>query len=79
MKKSLLLKLLMLILAVCSVLCITTGCHTHVFDQKIANETYFVSSASCSAKASYYYSCACGEKGTTTFEYGEVLGHSFTE
>lgn len=52
------------------------GAHTHVFDQKNTNAKYLASAASCTAKATYYYSCTCGEKGTATFESGETLPHT---
>ena len=41
------------------------------------SELYIKSSATCAKKAEYYYSCACGEKGTETFEYGDKLPHTF--
>ncbi len=30
----------------------------------------------CTKKGTYYYSCACGKKGTETFEGGDLLPHS---
>ena len=51
--------------------------HTHAFTAEVATDKYLVSRATCTAKAKYYYSCACGEKGTTTFEYGEMLPHTY--
>jgi len=50
----------------------------HVFDQKITDAKYFASSATCTKKATYYYSCTCGAKGSTTFETGDFAPHSFT-
>lgn len=50
--------------------------HTHVFDREVADAKYLVSEATCIAKAVYYKSCACGEKGTETFEYGEYAAHT---
>lgn len=52
------------------------GAHTHVFDQKNTDAKYLASAATCTAKATYYYSCTCGEKGTATFESGETLPHT---
>ena len=60
-----------------------TVCHTvieretipalgHKFTKKDTDEKYLLSSATCTQKAVYYYSCECGEKGTETFEYGEI-------
>lgn len=50
--------------------------HTHVFDQKNTDAKYLASAASCTAKATYYYSCTCGEKGTETFTVANsALGH----
>jgi len=51
----------------------------HAFDQQVVNDTYFATAATCTAKATYYYSCTCGYKGTTTFENGDTLGHQFGE
>lgn len=44
--------------------------HTHSYDKQVATEQYCKSEATCASKAIYYYSCECGEKGSTTFEYG---------
>lgn len=48
--------------------------------KKVADEDYLKSEATCSAKAVYYVSCEnCDAVGTTTFTYGDLLDHSFTE
>ena len=52
--------------------------HPHKFTEQIANDKYLASAATCTEKAKYYYSCKCGQQGTTTFEYGSPLGHKFT-
>lgn len=45
----------------------------HSFTKQDASEKYLKSAATCTSKAVYYYSCeVCGEKGTETFEYGEI-------
>lgn len=50
--------------------------HNHVFDQSVVDSKYLASSATCTEKAKYYKSCACGEKGNKdTFEDGEPLNH----
>ena len=51
--------------------------HTHNFNQKNTSETYLKSAATCTKKAVYYYSCTCGEKGTETFESGDLAAHSY--
>lgn len=51
----------------------------HTYDQKVVKDTYLKSAATHSAKASYFYSCTCGEKGTETFEVGETVAHSKAE
>lgn len=55
--------------------------HTHVFDIQSNASKYLASPATCTSKAKYYKSCECGEKGTETFEFGEVdpNAHSFKE
>ena len=42
--------------------------HRHVFDRRNLDAKYLASEGSCTEKAKYYYSCACGEKGTETFD-----------
>ncbi len=55
----------------------------HKFDDKKATEDYLATPATCTAKATYYYSCSvCGTSskdtdGEKTFEYGAVLGHDW--
>ena len=66
--------------AVCSVCGMKYGELTpHVFDQKVTTEKYLASEATCTHKATYYYSCVCGEKDTETFEYGELAPHVFDQ
>ena len=55
------------------------GLGAHSFTEKVA-EQYLKSAATCTAKAVYYKSCSvCGEKGTETFETGNVLDHDWDE
>ena len=66
--------------AVCSVCGMKYGeLAPHVFDQKVATAEYLASEATCTQKATYYYSCVCGEKDTETFEYGELAEHTAVE
>ncbi len=54
--------------------------HTHKFNQESTDPTYLATAATCTAKATYYYSCACGEtekNANHTFESGELLAHVF--
>lgn len=73
------------IFAVCICAFTLTACnnneptHTHVYDKQVVSDTFKASDATCEDKAEYYYSCSCGEKGATTFEHGEVLGHAYGE
>lgn len=78
--KSKLLSLLLVLVMLVGCMSVLTACggedeppHEHVYDQKITNNTYLKSAATTEAKAVYYYSCSCGEKGTETFEYGNKL------
>ena len=52
--------------------------HTHTFDQLVPNDKYIASSATCTAKATYFKSCSCGLEGTETFEYGEMADHNYS-
>lgn len=47
----------------------------HVYSQEVTEEKYLQSEATCTAAKTYYKSCVCGQKGTTTFTVGEPLGH----
>ena len=49
--------------------------HEHVFVQEVATDAYKAADATCIKKAAYYKSCTCGEKGTETFEYGDLAEH----
>ncbi len=53
--------------------------HAHVFDQITVSQEYLCNAATCTKKATYYYSCKCGQKGTLTFEYGDFLPHVFDQ
>lgn len=51
--------------------------HAHIFNIKNIDSKYIKSEATCTERASYYYSCVCGEKGNQCFEIGDPLGHLF--
>ena len=55
----------------------TTPTHEHKYVNKNVADKYLKSAANCTNPAVYYFSCACGDVGTQTFEYGTALGHSF--
>ena len=53
--------------------------HEHSW-QEDAREEFLASPAKCLEPAMYYYSCECGEKDEKrTFEYGDPLGHDYTD
>lgn len=49
----------------------------HSYTEQIVSDEYLAAPATCTEKATYYYSCKCGEKGTETFEYGSITNHNF--
>lgn len=53
--------------------------HSHVYDKEVVDEKFLKSEATCTAKAVYYKSCSCGEKGEETFEAGELKAHVFDQ
>lgn len=78
---------LFLSLCICSICCMgacsfgnstPSNPHEHSFIFEKVGEKYLKSPADCTHSAVYYCSCSCGEMGTVTFEYGDPLGHSFT-
>ncbi len=63
--------------------CTNSDCdHTedaaHSFDQKVESADYLKNNADCTTAKTYYYSCECGHKGSTTFTVGSELGHDFS-
>lgn len=79
MRKTLI-KILIICLALCSALCVFTACqqHSHEFTEQEVAKEYLATEATCTAKATYYYSCKCGEKSDSqTFEVGEVIDHVY--
>ena len=50
----------------------------HVYDQTVATTDYIDVSATCTSKATYFYSCSCGAKGDSTFEFGAFAQHTST-
>lgn len=54
-----------------------TSPHTHEFNMRNVADKYRKSAAKCTDPAVYYFSCACGARGTQTFEDGTALGHNF--
>ena len=59
------------------------GCnkkHTHDFSIEKADARYLATEATCQKKATYYYSCSCGESehdDKHTFVSGNALGHKY--
>ncbi len=51
--------------------------HEYVEENPVA--AYICDRATCTTAATYYKSCACGEKGQATFSYGDALGHDYGE
>lgn len=49
-----------------------SGRHEHDYTAEVVSSHYLKSDATCASKAVYFKSCSCGEKGTETFEHGEV-------
>jgi hypothetical protein len=50
-----------------------------VFDVEKATGDYLNEAATCQKKATYFYSCECGEKGVQTFEVGEFAECTFDQ
>ena len=79
MKKFALITLCVLCIVCFAIVAVGCNIHTHAYTLQVATDVYKVSDATCTQKAKYYYSCECGEKGTGTFDYGELLPHTFDQ
>lgn len=55
---------------VCSICKGKNDVSAHTYDQKVAEESYKASDATCTSQALYHWSCACGAEGADTFESG---------
>ena len=72
MKKKIL-SILITALTACMLMLTLSACgggeppHTHTFDKEVVTSEYLSKEATCEDKAEYYFSCSCGEKGTTTW------------
>lgn len=53
--------------------------HVCEYSETVVASEYLKSDATCESKAIYYKSCSCGEVGKDTFEYGEELGHEYSD
>lgn len=50
--------------------------HIHSYSLENPTVEYQKEKATCTAPAMYYYSCSCGEKGSSAFSYGTVADHT---
>ena len=55
----------------------TVKANGHSYTVQNTDSKYLDKAADCENAATYFYSCACGDKGTTTFTHGEPNGHIF--
>lgn len=83
MRKFLISILSVLALTICAIVlasCIEKPQTVHVcnFTLQVITDEYKKSDATCTEKASYYYSCECGKRELTYFTHGRKLGHSMT-
>ena len=54
--------------------------HTHAYEQEVIDAKYLASEATCTAKATYYKSCTCGEfDKAETFEAGKLADHKYDQ
>lgn len=53
--------------------------HVHAFTERVEDDAYLASAATCTYPATYYLSCECGAAGTDTFTVGSALGHTWGE
>lgn len=59
--------------------CTVEGCDkvsdqtAHAYDQKVETADYLDQEATATTSATYFFSCVCGKKGTTTFEKAKPL------
>lgn len=62
------------VLSPCSV-CGYSPTHTHNWTEANTDTKYLKEEANCESPAVYYYSCACGDIGSETFEDGDYGDH----
>ena len=83
MKKSKMLKCLLMILPVLVMSLLCVACkedpHVHSFSEQVAEEQFLASPANCQNVAKYYKSCKCGAKSKETFKYGDTGDHIWSD
>ncbi len=76
--------LVLVLLSLCIFAFTLAGCqilasiHTHIYDEKVATREFIATEATCKDKATYFYSCTCGDKTDETFEYGKFKKCSYS-
>ena len=53
--------------------------HSHSYTKAVATEAFLATKATCTAQATYYYSCECGAKGDKTFTSGATAPHTYEQ
>ena len=51
--------------------------HVHQFTERVQDDAYLAETPVCGQQRIYYYSCACGERGTLVFA-GDVEPHAYS-
>lgn len=64
-------------LASCEVCGSAYGDYGHIFDRMECADEYLKEAGSCTEAAVYYYSCACGAKGSESFTGPDAPGHIY--
>jgi len=50
--------------------------HVHAFTERVQSDEYLARSAVCGKSPIFYFSCVCGERGTSTFK-GDPIPHAY--
>ncbi len=58
---------------------VTTVPHDHVFTERVPEERYLLSPATCLEQALYLYACPCGKAGSAVYAYGDLLPHDYDD
>ena len=56
--------------------CGAPSSHIHSYSAVVISDEYLKTESTCMSAAVYYYSCACGKKGSSTFSWGEKGSHT---
>ena len=68
----------LLISIICFMLTACNPFHFHKYDQKVSDDCFLKTPATCQSSSEYYYSCKCGKAGKETYKNLITIPHDYS-